>query len=152
MKRRFTQLALSAALPETADSPLSVGRVLILENAINLARIDPLDCWGIRIIGTAGHQNFSQIIARKNVIAPVYGSAATISLFGLTLKNINNTIVENNVLDHCDGVPLSYNDCVTMKAFNNKRPDGTLLRAYNISTTLFLQELQDAVDDAIIGI
>ena len=94
----------------------AVGRLVILENAINLARISGTDCTAIRVLGDVNEQNFKQ------------------------------------VLDQCDALPLYYTYCTTMKAFNNQKPDGTLLRALESTTGRYLMELQDFTEDALLGI
>ena len=132
----------------------AVGRVVMIENAINLARIPLTECRGIRVIGDPFEQNFRDVIIRRNVIAPdPESAAATADLHGIVVHNTTNALVEQNVLDRCDGVPFSYTDCIKLKAFNNQKPDGTLLRAYNSTAgqTGYLQELQDYVEDSLIG-
>ena len=128
----------------------AVGRLVILENAINLARISGTDCTAIRVLGDVNEQNFKQVIVRKNVVAPdPESSGTTLYLGGIVVKSTTNAIIENNVLDQCDALPLYYTYCATMKAFNNQKPDGTLLRALESITGRYLMELQDFTEDSL---
>jgi len=51
----------------------------------------------------------------------------------------------------CTFPPLSYQSCTNFKAFNNQQTNGTLLRAYNSATSCYLMELQDFIEDALLG-
>lgn len=130
----------------------TVGRVVVIENAINLARIDGVDCMGIRFIGVSNQQNFNQVILRKNLIAADPGTLGpTADLWGIVLKSCAEAIVENNIINDCDAVPYTYADCTNFKSFNNQKKDGTLLHAYDSINSRFLMELQDFTEDALIG-
>lgn len=78
-------------------------------------------------------------------------SGPTADLGGIVVKSTKNAVIENNVLDQCDAVPLYYTYCTTVKAFNNQKPDGTLLRALDSVTGRYLMELQDFTEDALLG-
>jgi len=59
--------------------------------------------------------------------------------------------VENNVIQNCDAVPLSFEWCTHYKSFNNQKTDGTLLHAFDVGAQRFLMELQDFTEDALLG-
>jgi hypothetical protein len=137
-----------------ATSP-AVGRVIMIENAINLARTTAV---GIQVVGETTERNFKDIIVRKNVIAADPNSGgSTSSLAGIKVFNTTNAIVENNVINDCENGttgPLEYGECDKFKAFNNQDRTGTLLRAYNSTSgaSRYLMELQDFTEDALLGL
>jgi len=47
---------------------------------------------------------------------------------------------------------VPYSVCGSVKAFNNKKPDGTFVAAYNTATSLHLGELTTDVEDALLAI
>jgi hypothetical protein len=97
---------------------------------------------------------FKSIIARGNVFRRPVGSAPNSSEIGFSFKNCTSVIVENNVADVGTSVnnAVSYSVCETVKAFNNKKPDGTFVAAYDTSTSVHLGELTTDVEDALLTI
>ena len=59
-------------------------------------------------------------------------------------------IVENNIADAGTTVnnAVYFQVCGTVKAFNNREPDGTFVAAYNTPTGYHLGELTTDVEDA----
>jgi hypothetical protein len=96
------------------------------------------------------------IIARGNVFRRPVGSAPNNSEIGLSFKNCMNVIVENNIAEVGTGVSnaVSYSVCAAngVKAFNNKKADGTFVPAYGAITSLPLGELTTNVEDVLLVI
>lgn len=140
-------------LSHNADSTDAVGRVVVIENAINLAR--SIAAIAVKISGESTERNFGQLIVRKNLIAAdPDGSGGTSSLQGIEVKNVTDALVENNLINDCldaSANPLSFQNCTNFKAFNNQTSAGALLRAYDLGNTKYKMELQDFMEDALIG-
>jgi hypothetical protein len=45
---------------------------------------------------------------------------------------------------------VALTNCTSRKFFNNQDDSGNLLRGYNTATGLFVQELEDAVEDVLV--
>jgi hypothetical protein len=132
----------------------TVGRIIAIENAIDLAR--DLNSIAMRVTGSPGTGiYFEQFIARKNIIrADPVSMGSTALLKGLAVENVRNAIVENNVISDCENGPtgpLSFHYCTTTKAFNNQDGGGTLLRAYDVANSRYLLELEDFCEDSLLG-
>jgi hypothetical protein len=113
---------------------------------------------GLKLDGGSGSLTnvFKTIIARGNVFRRPVGSAPNNSEVGLSFKNCTNVIVENNVADvgTSSNNAVSYSVCEAngVKAFNNKKPDGTFVAAFDTSTSLHLGELTTDVEDALLAV
>jgi hypothetical protein len=135
----------------------AVGRLVLIENAINLASdTSGLTSTAISIAGSGSSQNFAQVICRKQIIAKDPESAGgTNTLKGLVISNVSDGIAENNVINDCDSVTpanaVSFNYCTNFKPFNNQTSGGTLLHAYDAANSRYKMELQDALEDALLG-
>ena len=82
------------------------------------------------------------------------GATPTNSEIGLSFKNCSNVISENNVADVGTSLNngMTYQVCDKVKAFNNQKPDGTFLQAYESATQIHLSELTTDVQDALLAI
>ena len=133
----------------------SVGRISILDNIIDLANnIGALsNQTGIKIAGVSNEQIGTAII-RKNVIRDVTNAAGVTSgLRGMDLSRCKELVVENNIVNNAAGdQAVRFGNCSSSKFFNNQDTAGKLLRGYNTVTSLYAQELEDAVQDVLLPV
>lgn len=134
-----------------------VGRLIAEDNLIELATTrvtTPVtDCTGILLQATAANA-YKQVVVRRNVVRDVTDPATvTTNMRGIHLYRCTDAIVENNLLDNIAvDSGLRFENCGTVKAFNNEDSSGYLLRAYDPSTTRYQQELQDFAEDTLLPV
>jgi hypothetical protein len=139
------------------SSSTSFGRLVLIENAINLAsNTSGLASTAIAVSGNGSAQTFGVVICRKQVIAKDPASVGgTNTLIGISINNATDVIAENSIINDCDSVTaanaLNFNYCGNFKPFNNQKSGGFLLHAYDTANARFKLELQDALEDALMG-
>lgn len=131
-----------------------VKRLVLLGNIINLEHSSSAK--GIVVSGSSTEQNFRQIVARKNIIRDVtFPAGNTVDMIGLTLANIQDAIVEDNIINNCGtDKALQYDpaNVQSMKSFNNQSTASTLMCAYKIPSGPYLQELADSAQDSLLTV
>ena len=72
---------------------------------------------------------------------------------GISVAQCTRLIVENNVINDAgtsgNTRAAVFTNCTSRKFFNNQDDSGNLLRGYD-TTGLFVQELEDAVQDVVL--
>lgn len=148
------------------NSGTSLGRVILSDNVVELATMAGSlsgetsagsgAYWrtGICLNSTQSGVRFDEAILRKNVIRDVQDPAGVTSgLRGLRVQRCGALIAENNVINNV-GTALAAvaQNCTKLKFFNNQNVDGLLLRGYDESAGVFLQELEDAAQDVLLSV
>ena len=137
---------------EAGSNTASIGRIIILNNSAEW----PTTAYFPAPIGVTATISpaIGNLIARGNLFRRPVGNAPNASEIGLAFQNCTSLIVENNVADvgAASDNAVRYSNCTSVKAFNNKKADGTFVAAYNTSTLLHLGELTTDVEDALLAI
>jgi len=134
-----------------------IDQLIVQSNTVEWATTsDYANVIGIKLDGGSGSSTtlFKSVISRGNVFRRPVGNTPNNSEVGLSFKNCTNVTVEQNVADVGTSVnnAVPYSVCGNVKAFNNKKPDGTFVAAYNTATSLHLAELTTDVEDALLVI
>jgi hypothetical protein len=70
--------------------------------------------------------------------------------YGIQVNGAKNLLVRNNVVESTQAHPIANRRCGSVKYFNNKEPDGTLIQGYNADTDKEYDELETDAEDALV--
>jgi hypothetical protein len=129
------------------------GRAIIQQNDIVLPRGSAAQ--GILVTGSGSGQYFGQVVVRNNEVSAEVGTGSTSLLAGIQVFNTTDANIENNVVKDYGtsaGDALSVQNCINVKAFNNLDGTGQLLNIYSFDVSHTLQEVEDYIEDSLLGI
>lgn len=139
----------------TSASTGNVGRVVIDRNVFELEQTasGPI---GVKLDGGSRSSPpgvFTQAIIRGNCIRPADGAADTQSTIGVTLKSVDQAVVEDNVISVATANnAVTHVGCDKFKSFNNQSPQGVILPGYNSGASIHDAELTTDVEDALLNL
>jgi hypothetical protein len=148
----FSLINTGISLSYSSSTP-KFGRAVILDNEFLLPRNTAATA--VIVTGSSNGQYFDQVVVRNNYIAAELITGSTALLAGIQVFNASSAFIENNVIkDYGTAAEdaVSVQNCTVVKAFNNLNGTGQLLRAYDVTVGHTLQELEDFVEDSLIGI
>src|SRR5207302_9454468 len=89
-----------------------------------------------------------KVIIRGNVIRQL--APASVSTYAaITVQKAENLIIENNIIDLGQRMPIQFQKCGNVKIFNNRTPAGKLVPGYNRDSGEVQSEIADMIEDAL---
>jgi hypothetical protein len=134
----------------------AVGRIVAIDNMIELSRelSTPI---GFELFGNGGADRFNDVVLRKNIVGQIVDTSRSLrtDAIGIYLRQCTRVIAENNILNDTDAdAGVDFQNCGSVKFFNNQTSAGELRRGHDTSTTPAKQvlELEDQVQDVLLPI
>jgi hypothetical protein len=130
-----------------------VERIILFDNIVELSREVNFPI-GFEFTATTANR-FVDLIARKNIVRqvgdntrPLLGNAS-----GISFRCCTRAVIENNIVnDTQENSAVYYQNCGSVKFFNNQNTAGQLMRGYDQVASRFTLELEGAVQDVLLPV
>lgn len=145
-------------ITDTPGSTPPIGRLVLTSNLIELAPTGSPTA--INLSASGSYAAIGQLIIRQNNIRHVDGAAGPSGTYGISLANVSEAIVEQNLISigtdpanpDTKTAVLRNSTVAKMKTFNNQSTSGTFLGCWNSSISMHDGDLVTDVEAAVMAL
>jgi hypothetical protein len=150
---RNVDAGVSIALDNSSGDPFSMESVMVFRNEVEL--LPGTAPVGIQFTeaSTAEVDSFQNLFIRGNIIRQADVLTPVLNGKGILFEAAGYAQCENNIINvETDNDSVIRNRGISAQIFNNRRPDGELVQAYDLVTGLLISELTTEAENYLLSL